>query len=233
MAKHAVGAARTPFWLGGWQGVGQGCHRPQTITNGQQQHLCPPKWRGTCACLLRKEKAEVVDGFISINGGLLKINSKPKDKIKLSGLITGLGQPKLGKDKKGSANPLLQSRCKQAAKKGLGGAVKGSLKSPPRGAAPGGSSTLGPRLATLNVCVWDEATWVVVRQWVQGAHIDALATQGARPTSLALGPVGGGDLFEPPMGPTGEGASGVGAGGVGWAFRKAWANKAGLKEVAN
>ena len=196
-------------------------------------NTCVPSNGGdTYACLLRKGEAEVVDDFISINDGLLEFNSKSKDKIKLSGLITGLGQPKVDKGKKDSANSLLQSRCKQTARKKSGGLVRGSLGLPPRGAAPRGSSTLKSRLATLNVCVWDEATWMVVRQWMQEAHIDALAIQEARLTSLALDPVGGDDLFESFMGPTGKGISGMEAGGVGWVFRKTWADKAGLKKVA-
>ena len=117
-------------------------------------NTCVPSNGGnTYACLLRKGEAEVVDDFININDDLLEFNSKSKDKIKLSGLITGLGQPKVDKGKKDSANSLLQSRCKQTARKGSGGTVKESLESPPRSAAPRGSSTLRSRLATLNVCV--------------------------------------------------------------------------------
>ena len=114
----------------------------------------------------------IVDDSININDDLLTFNSKSKDKIKLSGLITGLGQRKVGKSEKESANSLLQSRCKQTARKGSRGAVKESLQSPARCAAPRGSRTLRSRLATLNVCVWDEETWMVVRQWMQEAHID-------------------------------------------------------------
>ena len=71
-----------------------------------------------------------------------------------------------------------------------------------------------------NVCVWDVETWMVVRQWMHEAHVDALAIQEARLTSLALDPVGEDEPFESFMGPTGKGMNGREAGGVGWVFRK-------------
>ena len=73
---------------------------------------------------------------------------------------------------------------------------------------------------------------MVVRQWMQEAHVDALATQEARLISLALDPVGEDDLSESFMGPTGKGVNGMEAGGVGWVFKKPWAGRAGLEKVA-
>ena len=92
-------------------------HRPLSTVNS---NTCVPSYGGnTYACLLRKEGTEVVDDSININDDLLVFNSKSTDKIKLSSLITGLCQPKVGKNVKESANSLLQSRCKQTARKGL------------------------------------------------------------------------------------------------------------------
>ena len=215
--------------------------RPGKVATGRKplstvnsNNRVPSNGGNTYACLLSKGKAEVVDDSININDEPLVFNSKSKDKIKLSGLITGLSQTKVGKSGKESANSLLQSRCKQTARKGSRGAVNGSLRSPVRCPAPRGSRTLRSRLVTLNVCVWDEETWMVVRQWMQEAHIDALAFQEAQLTSLALDHVSGDGLFVSLifMGPTGKGANGMEAGGVAWVFRKTWASRAGLKKIA-
>ena len=65
---------------------------------------------------------------------------------------------------------------------------------------------------------------MVVRQWMQEAHIDVLAVQEARLASLALDPVSGDGLFDSFMGPTGKEANGMEAGGVSWVFRKTWAS---------
>ena len=179
----------------------------------------------TYACLPNNEEAVVADEPISINDGLLEFNPKPLGKIKFSGFVHGLlSQSKVGEVNKESANSLLQSRCRQTARK--------ALQSPVRCAAPRGSRTLRSRFATLNVCTWDAATWMVVRQWMQEAHIDALAIQEAKLTSLALNPVEGDELFGSFMGPTGAGENGMEAGGVGWVFRKSWADRAGIKKVA-
>ena len=177
--------------------------RPGKVATGRKplstvnSNTCVPSNGGnTYACLLSKGKAEVVDDFININDEPLVFNSKSKDKIKSSRLIIGLSQTKASKSGKDSANSLLQSRCKQTARKGPRGPASGGLRAPVRCSAPRASRTLRSRLATLNVCVWDDETWMVVRQWMQEEHIDALATQEARPTSPALGPVSGDELFE-------------------------------------
>ena len=156
--------------------------RPGKVATGRRplstvnNNTCVPSNGGnTYACLLGKGEAVVAGDFISINDVLLVFNSKSKDRIKVSGLITGLSQPKVGKSKEESANSLLQSRCKQIARKGVRSKVivRESLQSPVRCAAPRGSRALRSRLATLNVCVWDAETWMVVRQWMQEAHVDA------------------------------------------------------------
>ena len=64
-----------------------------------------------------------------------------------------------------------------------------------------------------------------VRQWMQEAHVDALAVQEARLTSLSLNPVGGVEIFESFMGPTWKGTNGMATEGIGWVFRKSWAVK--------
>ena len=63
-------------------------HRPLSTVNN---NTCVPSYGGnTYACLLGKEGAEVVDDSININDDLLVFNSKSRDKIKFSSLITGL-----------------------------------------------------------------------------------------------------------------------------------------------